>query len=405
MNATTLPILDLARYADPADKAAFLADLRHAARDIGFFYLINHGVDDALQYEVQRQSQRFFALDEAQKQQVAMIHSPHFRGYNRAASELTRGQPDWREQFDIGAERPALTLSDDAPRWQRLQGPNLWPAALPSLKPVLLHWQQQMTQVGIRLLRAFAVVAEENNISRAAQRLFISQPPLTRHIRHLEAQLGVTLFQRHSKGLILTDAGREVLEMIQPLLALQERTLAALSELAAHSPQALRLGVTTAFEQGIFAAVEATLSEHTRALHITRHASPALAQQVRKGKLDAALVALPLNTEGLHLHPLPYHEPLIAALPASWPEAARPGLTLSALNHRPLFWFKRERNPGFFDYTRRIFDRAGYAPTYVEEPAEHDVLLARIARGEGMILLPASFCRDSASGGGVLPGG
>ncbi len=44
-----------------------------------------------------------------------MIYSPHFRGYNRAASELTRGQPDWREQFDIGAERPALTLSDDAP--------------------------------------------------------------------------------------------------------------------------------------------------------------------------------------------------------------------------------------------------------------------------------------------------
>ena len=140
----------------------------------------------------------------------------------------------------------------------------------------------RLHSLDIRLLRAFAVVAEENNISRAAQRLFISQPPLTRHIRHLEAQLGVTLFQRHSKGLILTDAGREVLEMIQPLLALQERTLAALSELAAHSPQALRLGVTTAFEQGIFAAVEAALSEHTRALHITRHASPALAQQVRK---------------------------------------------------------------------------------------------------------------------------
>lgn len=59
----------------------------------------------------------------------------------------------------------------------------------------------------------------------------------------------MTLFQRHSKGLILTDAGKEVLEMIQPLLALQERTLAALSELAVHSPQALRLGVTTAFEQ------------------------------------------------------------------------------------------------------------------------------------------------------------
>ncbi|HCI6402676.1 LysR family transcriptional regulator [Klebsiella variicola] len=249
----------------------------------------------------------------------------------------------------------------------------------------------RLHSLDIRLLRAFAVVAEENNISRAAQRLFISQPPLTRHIRHLEAQLGVTLFQRHSKGLILTDAGREVLEMIRPLLVLQERTLAALSQLSAHSPQPLRLGLTTAFEQGIFAAVESALSDHPRTLHITRHASPALAQQVRKGKLDAALVALPLNTEGLHLHPLPYQEPLIAALPASWPEAATPALTLRALNHRPLFWFKRERNPDFFDYTRRIFDRAGYSPAYVEEPAEHDVLLARIARGEGMILLPASF--------------
>lgn len=249
----------------------------------------------------------------------------------------------------------------------------------------------RLHSLDIRLLRAFAVVAEENNISRAAQRLFISQPPLSRHMRQLEAQLGVTLFQRHSKGLILTDAGREVLEIIRPMLALQARTLAALSQLSAHSPQPLRLGLTTAFEQGIFAAVESALSKHTRTLHITRHASPALAQQVRKGKLDAALVALPLNTEGLHLHPLPYHEPLIAALPASWPEAASPALTLRALNHRPLFWFKRERNPDFFDYTRRIFDRAGYSPAYVEEPAEHDVLLARIARGEGMILLPASF--------------
>ncbi|EJR0358790.1 TPA: LysR family transcriptional regulator [Klebsiella quasipneumoniae subsp. quasipneumoniae] len=249
----------------------------------------------------------------------------------------------------------------------------------------------RLHSLDIRLLRAFAVVAEENNISRAAQRLFISQPPLSRHMRYLEAQLGVTLFQRHSKGLILTDAGREVLAIIRPMLALQERTLAALSELSVHSPPSLRLGVTTAFEQGIFAAVESALSEHTPGLHITRHASPALAQQVRKGKLDAALVALPLNTEGLHLHPLPYQEPLIAAVPASWPEAVIPALTLSALNHRPLFWFKRERNPDFFDYTRRIFDRAGYTPAYVEEPAEHDVLLARIARGEGMILLPASF--------------
>lgn len=156
MNAATLPVLDLARYTSSADRDAFLADLRHAARDIGFFYLINHGVDDALQNAVQREARRFFTLTEAQKEQVAMIHSPHFRGYNRAASEITRGQPDWREQFDIGAERPALLLSDSDPRWRRLQGPNLWPDALPTLKPALLDWQRAMTSMALRLLRAFA---------------------------------------------------------------------------------------------------------------------------------------------------------------------------------------------------------------------------------------------------------
>ncbi|WP_312121386.1 isopenicillin N synthase family dioxygenase [Kosakonia cowanii] len=156
MNAATLPVLDLARYTSSAERDAFLADLRHAARDIGFFYLINHGVGDALQNAVQREARRFFALTEAQKEQVAMIHSPHFRGYNRAASEITRGQPDWREQFDIGAERPALLLSDSDPRWRRLQGPNLWPDALPTLKPALLDWQRAMTSMALRLLRAFA---------------------------------------------------------------------------------------------------------------------------------------------------------------------------------------------------------------------------------------------------------
>lgn len=63
MNATTLPILDLSRYTHGAERERFLADLRHAARDIGFFYLINHGVDDALQHAVQQESRRFFRPD------------------------------------------------------------------------------------------------------------------------------------------------------------------------------------------------------------------------------------------------------------------------------------------------------------------------------------------------------
>jgi isopenicillin N synthase-like dioxygenase len=139
-----------------AQRQGFLDDLRHAARDVGFFYLTGHGIDADLLKQVQSHARQFFALPASEKTAVGMINSPHFRGYNRAASEITRGKPDLREQFDLGAERDALTLDENSPYWARLQGPNQWPAALPTLKPLLLDWQQAMTEMSLRLLRAFA---------------------------------------------------------------------------------------------------------------------------------------------------------------------------------------------------------------------------------------------------------
>lgn len=164
MSKTTtqaLPILDLlALDGTDTDRSAFLEQLRHAARDIGFFYLINHGISPELQQAVQDEAQLFFSLPDTEKQKVAMIHSPHFRGYNRAASELTRGKPDWREQFDIGAERPVLSVSPSQPGWLRLQGPNLWPESLPTLRPTLLQFQREMTAVALKLLRTFALALQ-----------------------------------------------------------------------------------------------------------------------------------------------------------------------------------------------------------------------------------------------------
>ncbi len=154
---TSLSTLDLSLLdGTAAQRQGFLDDLRHAARDVGFFYLTGHGIDADLLKQVQSHARQFFALPASEKTAVGMINSPHFRGYNRAASEITRGKPDLREQFDLGAERDALTLDENSPYWARLQGPNQWPAALPALKPLLLDWQQAMTGMSLRLLRAFA---------------------------------------------------------------------------------------------------------------------------------------------------------------------------------------------------------------------------------------------------------
>ena len=152
-----LPTLDLSLLdGTAAQRQEFLDDLRHAARDVGFFYLTGHGIDSVLLQQVQDHARQFFALPDSEKAAVGMINSPHFRGYNRAASEITRGKPDLREQFDLGAEREVLATDENSPFWARLQGPNQWPQALPTLKPLLLQWQQAMTGMSLRLLQAFA---------------------------------------------------------------------------------------------------------------------------------------------------------------------------------------------------------------------------------------------------------
>lgn len=158
----TVPTLDLRRMdAGAGERSAFLRDVRLAARDVGFFYLVGHGIEDDFIRKVLNLSRRFFALPTADKLELEMVNSPHFRGYNRAGFEHTRGKSDWREQLDIGPEKPALPFDRSAPAWTRLHGPNQWPSALPELKPTLLTYQEQATALAIRVLRVFAAALDQ----------------------------------------------------------------------------------------------------------------------------------------------------------------------------------------------------------------------------------------------------
>ncbi|PZO80602.1 MAG: 2-oxobutyrate oxidase [Mesorhizobium amorphae] len=157
-----VPVLDLSRLSQGAsERRTFLADLRSAARDVGFFYLAGHGIPREEVDEVLGAARAFFALPEKDKLSIEMVNSSQFRGYTRTGGELTKNKPDWREQLDIGVENPPLPSRPDAPAWTRLQGPNQWPETLPDLKPALLQWQASVTATAIRLLEAFAEALEQ----------------------------------------------------------------------------------------------------------------------------------------------------------------------------------------------------------------------------------------------------
>ncbi len=145
-----MPTVDLR-----ADPGHLRGRLRAAGHEVGFFYLTGHGVPPDLVTRMLDVARRLFELSQADKDAVAMVRSPHFRGFTRLGGELTRGEVDWREQIDIGPERPpidGLTKSDY--RW--LQGPNQWPAALPELPGIVEEWDAALSAVARTLLQHWA---------------------------------------------------------------------------------------------------------------------------------------------------------------------------------------------------------------------------------------------------------
>jgi isopenicillin N synthase-like dioxygenase len=150
-STTALPVVDLRD-----DPDALRERLRAAAHETGFCYLIGHGVAESLVGKVLEVARRFFALPQADKDAIAMVRSPHFRGYTLLGGELTRGAVDWREQVDIGPER-APVAGPGKPDYLWLQGPNQWPAGLPELRAVMAEWDAALSAVAGSLLRHWAV--------------------------------------------------------------------------------------------------------------------------------------------------------------------------------------------------------------------------------------------------------
>lgn len=247
-----------------------------------------------------------------------------------------------------------------------------------------------------KALGLFVAVAESLSFRQAAQALHLSQPPLSRAIRALEERLGVTLFERDTRNVAMTAAGERLLPRARQILRLlgdAEADLRAVAERHGRtSPQVLRLGLTNAVEPVWFDGLAARLAAAQPGLQVRSESasSPQLVRRLRTGRLQAAFIALPTEADGLLLVEIE-RQAMCVALPSTHRLARKRLLALRDLNNEPMFWFERARQPAFFDHCQRVFDRQGFAPLTRREPADHHVLLAGVAAGEALALLPDSF--------------
>jgi isopenicillin N synthase-like dioxygenase len=153
-----IPTISLAalRRVDSAQQAA--AELADVCHDVGFFYLVDHGVDCVFLDRYFALLREFFALPEQVKATIDKRLSPHFRGWERVGAELTDNRPDYREQLDVSTENPPYG-ADAQPPYLRLDGPNQWlpEDMLPGFRSTVETFFETMGAVANTLMESLAV--------------------------------------------------------------------------------------------------------------------------------------------------------------------------------------------------------------------------------------------------------
>ena len=150
---TEIPIVDLAHLDGGDGNAALVDEVREICHEVGFFVVVNHGVEPDLVQAVFDSMRTFFALPEPDKRLIDKRASRHFRGWEPVGAESTNNRPDIREQIDLWSEWPARA-ADAEPPYLRLLGPNQWlpDDVLPGHRELVLRWFLELGALADRLL-------------------------------------------------------------------------------------------------------------------------------------------------------------------------------------------------------------------------------------------------------------
>ncbi|MCJ0765614.1 LysR substrate-binding domain-containing protein [Variovorax terrae] len=243
-----------------------------------------------------------------------------------------------------------------------------------------------------RALRAFVTVAEELHFGRAAERLHISQPPLSQQIRQFEDAVGAPLFVRTTRSVQLTPAGRLMLERARQLLAEAEAAVHAVQRVARGEAGSLTLGFThSTVYQVLPQALKAYRERYPDvALDLKQLTSDLLTDGVRSGRIDVALVRLSPSMMGPELEAqVVARDPMVLALPAGHPLAALDRVPAQALQGLPFIGYAPDGARYFHELIESIF-AAGRVRPEVIHTSILPTLLALVEAGMGAALAPAS---------------
>ena len=256
----------------------------------------------------------------------------------------------------------------------------------------------------IRQLRYFVAVAEELNFSRAAERLHMSQPPLSLQIKAIEAELGTLLFERTRRKVELTEPGRLFLEHARALIAQMEGAGDAVRRAGRGEAGEIRIAFTGSvpMADAFPRFIQAFREQHPAVrVEMGHQSSGAQLQALADRHIDVGFLRpshLFVPGDDIAVRGI-WEDELKVVLPAGHRLArARGGVRVADLAEEPFVLFPRGIGCGLYDHVMTLCHQAGFAPRVVQEAREGVTILALVAAGTGISILPDTYRHASIPG-------
>jgi DNA-binding transcriptional LysR family regulator len=244
----------------------------------------------------------------------------------------------------------------------------------------------------LRHLRYAVAVADELHFARAAARLHIAQPPLSKQIKDLEDELGVRLFERTNRRVRLTDAGAAFVAEARRTLASAERAADAARRAARGETGRLALGYVSSASYELLPAIVRAFRRRAPdvTLVLEEMSSGEQTRALSAGTLDLGFVRRPPPLEPGLIGTTLRREPIVLALPRDHALAALRMIRLRDLAREPFIVFPARPRPSWADVAIDLCRRAGFEPGIALEAVEMASALSLVAAGIGVTLVPAS---------------
>lgn len=252
--------------------------------------------------------------------------------------------------------------------------------------------------MNFKQLKYFYEIANEKQITRAAKKLHISQPPLSQSLQALEATLGCALFERNGHTMELTEAGEVLYEKTKKLLDEIDDTMREVKE----TGQGVRGSITIGCNRSCFAHIPQAVRQFQQhfphvQIQLIEGDSYQLTNQLLRREIELAIIRLPADLEKFHYFRLPDEKYVAMVSKQYLSEKNKTTITIKELSELPLFLLHRIKGTGQFEIFMNMFQKNDLTPHIIGESPNVDMIIGLIKEGLGATILPESICHQEHS--------